>query len=58
MTTALRVLTTITERKTPDAADVQFLLKYDLPSEAKLPADELATEIIKRELVRRKQPKK
>ena len=54
LVTALRVLTAITDRKHPQAVDVEFLRRFALPSEANLKPDELASEIIRRELAKRK----
>ena len=54
MHTALAVITACTEHRHPEPADVEFLNKHALPSEAGLPIDELACEIIRRELATRK----
>jgi len=54
MLTALRVLSACTEHKTPETIDVESLRKHALPSEANLPPDEFAAEIIRRELAKRK----
>ena len=44
--------------KNPDAAVVDFLRKYALASEAKLPPDDLAREIVQREVAKRKRANK
>jgi hypothetical protein len=54
MHTALAVLTAYTEHRHPQPADVDLLKKHALPSEADLPIDELACEIVRRELAVRK----
>jgi hypothetical protein len=54
MQTALTVLIACTERRDPQPADVELLRKHALPYEIDLPIDELACEIIRRELVKRK----
>jgi hypothetical protein len=51
---ALRVLSDYTEHRQPQPADVELLKKHALPSEADLPVDALACEIIKHELAARK----
>jgi len=50
--TALRVLGAITEHEQPDPADLEFLKRHALPAEADLPPDDLATEIVRRELAK------
>jgi hypothetical protein len=55
--TALRVLAAFADHKSPQAADVEFLRKHALASEARLPADDLAREIVVRELAKRKPQK-
>jgi hypothetical protein len=57
LVTAIRVLTAVTDRKHPQAADVDYLRRFALPSEANLKPDELASEIIKRELAKRRSEK-
>jgi hypothetical protein len=52
--TALRILTACTEHRTPQTADIEFLAKHALLSEIDLPIDDLASEIIKREMARSK----
>jgi hypothetical protein len=52
--TALRVLTDCTEHRNHRPADFELLKKHAMPSEADLPVDELACEIIRRELTQRK----
>jgi hypothetical protein len=52
--TALAVLIACTEHCHPEPADVELLKKHALPHEADLPIDELACEIIQRELGTRK----
>ena len=57
LVTALRVLSAITNHKHPQPADVDFLKKFALPSEARLAPDELAAEIVRREVAKRKPSK-
>jgi hypothetical protein len=52
--TAIRVITAYTEHRVPETADVEFLRKHALMSDSDLPIDGLASEIIRRELERRK----
>jgi hypothetical protein len=52
MQTALRTLTALTEKRDPDAADLDALRTY-APQLAGLPADELACEVIQQALRRR-----
>jgi hypothetical protein len=52
--TTLRVITAYTEHRVPETADVEFLRNHALLSERDLPTDALASEIIRRELERRK----
>jgi len=52
--TALAILSDCTEHRCPQPADVELLRKHALPSEAILPIDELACEVIRRELAKRK----
>ena len=52
--TAIRVITAYTEHRVPETADVELLRKHALPPESDLPVDALASEIIRRELERRK----
>ena len=47
---ALSVLGACTKHEKPLVADVELLRKHALPSEANLPIDELACEIIRREV--------
>lgn len=51
MQTALRVLKAITERRSPDQADVDKLRSLD-PLSADLPVDELACDVIRNGLKR------
>jgi hypothetical protein len=55
--TALRVLAAITDHKLPQPIDLQFLRKHALPSESSLPPDEMAREIVQRELAKHNPPK-
>jgi hypothetical protein len=55
--TALRVLAAIADHRTPQPNDLEFLRKHALSSEAKLPPDEMAREIVQRELAKRNAPK-
>ena len=52
--TALRVITAYTEHRIPEIEDIEFLRNHALLSERDLPVDALASEIIRRELERRK----
>ena len=52
--TAIRVITAYTEHRGPETADVELLTQHALLSERDLPIDALASEIIRRELERRK----
>jgi hypothetical protein len=54
LATALRVLAAINEKRLPQPADIEFLRTFALPTEADLMPDDLAAEIIKRELANRK----
>jgi hypothetical protein len=51
--TALRVLNACTEHQTPQPADVEVLTRHAILSEEGLPIDELASEILRRELARK-----
>jgi hypothetical protein len=53
MTTALRVLTAITERRQPDQGDVHVLYGLAGPQREGIGLDELACEVIQRALNRR-----
>ena len=54
MQAALRVLAAVTEHQEPQRADIDFLRRVALPEAADLPPDELAREIVERELAKRK----
>jgi hypothetical protein len=56
LVTALRVLSAITEHKKPQETDVEFLRRHALPSETALAPDDLAKEIIQRELKKPRKP--